>query len=238
MSFFDRTVKAGLLLTKFSIFLFLFFAFVPVGYNLQVFMERQTPQMKVFNNDHQYDGIIVLGGCMSADLSAIYGVPIITDSCERILEGIKLHKRFPNARFVYTGGSGRIGNQKDKGADAARSLMQELDVDVRNIVFEKDSRNTYENAVLSRDLVHPLVNEKWLLVTSALHMPRASSVFCQNGWHNITPYPVDYRTDGTYKLSFMSPIHNYRYLTKAVKEVVGILAYRFAGKLSFKACAK
>ncbi len=63
------------------------------------------------------------------------------------------------------------------------------------ITAEEQSRNTIENAVFSRLLAHPKPGERWLLVTSAFHMPRAIAAFRAAGFA-VEAYPVDWRTRG------------------------------------------
>ena len=63
------------------------------------------------------------------------------------------------------------------------------------LTLEDRSRNTIENAVYSKALAQPKPGERWLLVTSALHMPRAMGAFRQAGFA-VEAYPVDYQTNG------------------------------------------
>ena len=70
-----------------------------------------------------------------------------------------------------------------------------LGIPAERIELEDRSRNTVENAVFTRALVNPKPNERWLLVTSAAHMPRAIGTFRQAGFP-IEAYPVDWRTSG------------------------------------------
>ena len=58
-------------------------------------------------------------------------------------------------------------------------------------MLEDQSRNTRENAIFTRRLVDPKPGERWLLVTSAWHMPRAIGVFRKAGFE-IEAFPVDY----------------------------------------------
>ncbi len=61
--------------------------------------------------------------------------------------------------------------------------------------FEDRSRDTWENAVFTKELVQPKPGERWLLVTSATHMPRSVGIFRKIGF-DVIPYPVDYQTGG------------------------------------------
>ena len=87
-----------------------------------------------------------------------------------------------------------------------------------------------ENAVLSKLLVSPQVDENWLLVTSAFHMPRSMAIFCKVGWP-MQAYPVDFRSrkDNLLRLDWDFAKH-LKNLNMAYKEWLGIIAYKVAGK--------
>ena len=72
-------------------------------------------------------------------------------------------------------------------------------------------------------MIHPKPHEKWILVTSAAHMPRSVLLFQHFGW-NVIPYPVDYHTDGSmsYELTF-NPCHIVALWTHSLHEWVGLL---------------
>ncbi|HLO75725.1 MAG TPA: YdcF family protein, partial [Magnetospirillum sp.] len=139
----------------------------------------------------QVDGIIVLGGAIDPVLSEEHGQPAIRASGERLFALVELARRFPQARVIYTGGSGSAVRQDAKDAPVAQALLESIGVDRGRVIFEAESRNTWENAELSRAMVRPAPEETWLLVTSAIHMPRSVGVFRAAGWP-VTAYPVDY----------------------------------------------
>src|SRR5262249_32669385 len=87
------------------------------------------------------------------------------------------------------------------------------------------------NAAFTRDLVSPKPDELWLLVTSAYHMPRAVGVFRHAGF-KVEPYPVDYRTHSQKDLTrlFETVGDGIKRTDLAVKEWVGLLAYRLSGR--------
>ena len=87
----------------------------------------------------------------------------------------------------------KVSNQNYKAADVAKRLFKEQGLDTSRIIFERESRNTWENAVFTKNLVKPKVGEKWVLITTAWHMPRSMGVFCKLEW-DVIPYPVDYQT--------------------------------------------
>ena len=71
-------------------------------------------------------------------------------------------------------------------------IFHKLGIAVDRIHYEDQSRNTAENAVLTKRVVKPSDGGQWIVITSAFHMPRAIGTFRKAGWQAI-PYPVDYR---------------------------------------------
>ena len=178
------------------------------------------------------DGIIVLGGAEDIARSAIWKQAEVNDSAERFLASIELARRYPNARFVFTSGSGSLLDQELKGADVAKILYRQQGLDISRTLFERESRNTAENASLSKALVNPGPGENWILVTSAFHMPRSIGIFCKAGWPMIA-FPVDHRTMPGHLLRADAGIlGNLNNLSIAVKEWIGLVAYYLSGRTS------
>ena len=99
------------------------------------------------------------------------------------------------------------------------------------LVFEEQSRNTHQNAVLTRALVQPKPGETWLLVTSASHMPRAMGVFRRAGWGDIIPWPVNYRTGRSAAAMYDAPFPDrLGQVEWAVREYIGLTAYWLMGR--------
>ena len=112
----------------------------------------------------------------------------------------------------------------------ARILFDQLGLAERAIIYESESRNTAENARNSKELVAPEAGENWLLITSAFHMPRSIGVFCRQGWP-VQPYPVDHATQkGNLARMEFAFENNLSLLNTAIKEWVGLIAYRLSGR--------
>ncbi|HOZ31490.1 MAG TPA: YdcF family protein [Tabrizicola sp.] len=178
------------------------------------------------------DGIIVLGGAEETGATRHWGGAQLNDAGERLIEGAALALRHPQARLVFTGGSARVGRDEDTTDPSlmVRDLWLGLGVAPDRIVLEQASRNTTENAALTRDLVQPQAGEVWVLVTSAFHMPRAHATFTRQGW-DVVAWPVDFRSGdladgrGIWRLD-----RNLQGLNLALKEYLGTLVYRVMGK--------
>jgi uncharacterized SAM-binding protein YcdF (DUF218 family) len=201
----------------------------PLGNALLLPLEQRFPPWDPSRGPP--DGIIVLGGAISPDVSAARGAVALDEAAERITATAELARRYPNARIVFAGGSNAL--VFEEGAEAAFAVreLEALGVAHDRIAAEEQSRNTIENAVFSRLIANPKPGERWLLVTSAYHMPRAMAVFRAAGFP-VEPYPVDWRTRGPIDAvrPFVSLGDGLRRTDTAVHEWVGLLAYRLSGK--------
>jgi len=176
-------------------------------------------------------GIIVLGGAIDPGVSTARGHTAMTDSGERQLEAAALALRYPNAKLVFTGGPNPFLHGSGTEAQFAVSQWGSLGIPVDRVIAESASRNTYENAILTRNLVQPNPGERWLLVTSAFHMPRSMGIFRKAGFP-VEAYPVDYRTEGNlWRLRPMREVSDglHRF-DLAVREWVGLAGYYFTDK--------
>ncbi len=165
----------------------------PVGHWLIAVLENRFPV--VHELPKPITGIVTLGGTIGQFMTAARGQPSLTDGAERLTEFVALARRHPKARLVFSGGSGSLTRQDVKEADAARLFFRRMGLDVSRILFERQSRTTFETATLTPALTRPGAGERWVLITSALHMPRAIGAFRKAGWSPL-PYPVDFRTFG------------------------------------------
>lgn len=178
----------------------------------------------------QIDGIMMLGGAEDIILSALWDQVETGGGAERFLSFLTLARRYPDARLVFSGGSGLILHQEYKGADVAKRLFREQGLELSRVDLESNSRNTYENAVFSKAQIKPGTGETWILITSASHMPRAVGAFCKAGWPMI-PYPVDHRSRPGNLLRIDPDFsRNPGSLKTGMREWVGLLAYYATGK--------
>ncbi len=205
-------------------------AFLPVGEWLLYPLEAQFPANPPL--PEKVDGIIVLGGPEDAVLSLVWEQVEVDEAAERFLASIALSRRYPQAKIVFTSGSGSLGNQRLKGADVARKLYEEQGLDPSRLVFESESRNTVENVSLSKALLKPAPGATWVVVTSAFHMPRSIGIFCKASWPVIA-YPVDHRTfKGNLIRTDIGLIGNLNDFSLGFKEWLGLTVSFITGRIS------
>jgi uncharacterized SAM-binding protein YcdF (DUF218 family) len=180
----------------------------------------------------QVTGIIVLGGGMDADINAIRKGYELDRSGDRFVEALRLAQLYPAAKILISGGGGVFAPGSDTEAAAGQRFFLDFGIDPNRILQEGASRNTEENAQLTRDLLNPQPGDTWLLVTSAFHMPRSVGLFRKAGF-DVVPWPADYLTSGaeTPSIKLDQPAENLSIATMAMREWVGLLAYRLTGKI-------
>lgn len=176
-----------------------------------------------------YVGMVVLGGSTeSSNVVAAHSQPLLNDAAERMTAPLAMLQHNPHLRVLYTGG----GNPKDAISEAQRAkiFFDSLDLTRNKVVYESASRTTHENATLSAQLPGVDITQRWLLVTSAWHMPRSMATFAKAGW-NVTAYPVDFRTGATTPWTEYSLAPALRTWQLALHELLGTLVYRITGRL-------
>ena len=169
---------------------FLACAALPIGAWLLAPLENRFPMPAL---PAQVDGIIVLGGAIQPALSADRGTLALNGKAERLVGFAALARRYPEAKLVFTGGSGSLLHPDLREGDWIGAFLDAAGIARSRVIIERNSRNTQQNAAMSKALVHPTPGQTWLLVTSARHMPRSVGVFRHLGW-KVIAYPVDYLT--------------------------------------------
>ena len=206
-------------------------AYLPVGNWLFLPLEERFPR-PALSAIAEPAGIIVLGGALNPLIGKSRGVVAVNEAAERFIAGAELLRKFPNAKFVFTGGGAAMLLPDTAEAEGVKSLLfPALGLPADRLILESKSRNTYENAVFTKELLAPKANERWILVTSAFHMPRAVACFRKAGF-TLIPWPVDYRTRGMEDLTlfFAQPSEGLKRVDKGMREWIGLLVYWLSGK--------
>jgi uncharacterized SAM-binding protein YcdF (DUF218 family) len=162
-----------------------------------------------------------------------HGGPVVRASADRLITAAALARRYPNARIVFTGGSGNLLSNDAREADYAAELFESLGISRERLTLERRARNTQENAEFAKALAAPKGGERWLLLTSAYHMPRAVGLFRKAGFA-VEPYPVDWRVAGTADLLTLRvlSVEGLGRVDTGAREWMGLAAYWLSGKTS------
>jgi uncharacterized SAM-binding protein YcdF (DUF218 family) len=226
-----RFARTGRRLAFASLIVLAIIGLSPLGNVLILPLEDRFPPWNAA--DGAPDGIIVLGGAISPDVSAARNEVALNESAERLTVAAELALRYPRARIVFSGGSGALIFGEGTEAEFAARVFESFGIPRGRVILEDRSRNTLENAILSKDLARPQPGERWLLVTSAYHMPRAIGIFRKAGF-DVEPYPVDWRTRGNADAlrPFPTVGDGLRRTDTAVREWAGLAAYWLMGMSS------
>ncbi|MFT3750157.1 MAG: YdcF family protein [Agriterribacter sp.] len=191
------------------------------------------PEKYTMQNGEIYSAGIILGGF--AGMNKADHKTYFNENVDRFLQTALLYKEGHIKKIVIAAGDASIINKNDfREADFARGQLVLLGIPLSDIFIDRNSRNTAENAVNSKKIIDSLgLPSPYLLITSAMHMPRAMKTFSKAGL-NIKPYPCAYN---------VTPFEQYaidEYLVPSavalrnwngyLKEVVGLLMYRFLGR--------
>jgi uncharacterized SAM-binding protein YcdF (DUF218 family) len=201
-------------------------AFSPLPRLVMWPLENRFPQQDAAKGP--VAGIIVLGGAVGV----ARGDVVLTTAAARMTKAVELARLHLQAKLVFTGGAANLISPVTKTeADGAKLLFEGLGLPSGRVVLEDRSRNTRENAIFTKALVEPRPGERWLLVTSAWHMPRSMGVFRKAGFA-VEAFPVDYLTESELpefvRVSGRAP-RGLSIADDGFKEWVGLVAYRLAG---------
>ena len=212
-----------------SVLLLAICGFSPLGNLLLYPLESRFPPWDAARGSP--DGIVVLGGSIDADVSAAHGTAVVGGGADRIIAAAALAHRYPKTRLIFTGGSGRLISNDAREADYVAALFESLGISSERLVMERRSRNTQENAEFSMAMANPKPGERWLLVTSAFHMPRSVGVFRKAGFA-VQAYPVDWRVGrGGDVLRFNAVLlEGLGRVDTGMREWLGLIAYWATGR--------
>lgn len=231
-----RVRSAGRLVVA-ALALMLVLGFSPLGnwllYPLEQRFERPTSEVADPSRLGRFAGIILLGGFENGRVTTARGTIALNEAAERLTETVRLARALPDVRVVYAGGAARLLLAEDDAAAAIASYMVALGVDRSRIVVDDRSRTTWENAWFLHEVLKPRAGERYLLVTSAAHMPRSIGTFRKVGFE-VEAWPADYITAGGADLVRPMPtlLVGLKRVDAAVKEWIGLVGYFASGRSS------
>jgi uncharacterized SAM-binding protein YcdF (DUF218 family) len=219
--------RRGRVLVGVSALGFFLLAVTPIGPAMLLALEQRIPRPAALPS--KIDGILVLGGAVEPALSLSYGETVFNSAVARVLAGIALARKYPDAKLALIGGEGGFVTVGLPESRATLRFVVDQGIAAERVILEEHSRSTHENAVSAKELIRPAPGATWILITSAYHMPRAITSFDAVDWP-VIPYPVDYRIDPQTGLrASFSLLDGLGASTLAGKEWAGLLGYRLMG---------
>ncbi len=216
--------------------------FLRVGFILLIFFTNpfivntvlqwwEIPSRNASLIEQPYDVGIVLGGSMRYYNNEASRV-VYASSVDRMLQAIQLYHDKKIRKILLSGGSGYVMFEDWKEAAWLAQLLYKCGVPVEDVIIENDSRNTYENAVFSTQILKTnQYGNRFLLITSATHMRRSLMCF-ENAGLKVEHFSVDERSGkGIYTPDriIIPDAENINHWDTLIHEWIGIVTYKFAG---------
>ena len=220
-----------------------FISYLPLSNNILYNLENDTFFSKEFvqlnnnslnNFDNEktsmlsmLDGILILGGAVNDGyIPKIRNQVSLNEHAERMTKAVEFFNKDNSLKIMFTGHSGSFFKEDWPEYAFAKRFLNEMGVPNEKIILEKQSRNSYENILYSKDLFNK--DEKWLIISSASHMKRVKLIAKKLEVKNsLFFYPVDFQTGK--KLSYSKLVFNFakglKYWNIIIHEYVGIASY-------------
>lgn len=178
---------------------------------------------------NKVDVVVVLGGMIDAN-TLRGGRPEFHDAVDRLTAALELVLKRRADYILISGGSGLMLQGGLREGDVLKDYLVSLGFPKEKILAERSSRNTRENAVESLKIIQEKKFKSAVLVTSAFHMPRSVRCFKKVGLE-VIPFPVDFKAadHSTFPESFFPSAQGIGDFATAVRELVGLLAYKVSG---------
>jgi len=227
MLWFTRRQKAGKIVVCLGIVLLMLFSYTPFSdISLRLLEYKYTPLTDL----HQFSDIkwvVVLGGGHNSDQKFPVTSQISKSSLSRLVEGIRLHKLLPESSLVLSGGA--VFDPVPE-AKVMAGVAEIMGIGDDNLIIEERSKDTKDQA----QLIHEIVgNERFILVTSALHMPRSMALFQKLGMQPV-PAPTDYlvkKKQGINPGIFFPNADSLQKMERVFHEYLGLTWARLRGQI-------
>jgi uncharacterized SAM-binding protein YcdF (DUF218 family) len=171
--------------------------------------------------------VVVLGGGHTSDPTLPITSQIDGFSLVRLVEGIRIYRKYPSSRLLLSGGG---AFQPVPNAEAMASVAKEIGVNANDMITETKSKDTKDEA----NMIKPMVGSNpFILVTSAWHMPRAMAMFKRQGMNPI-PAPTGHlaKKRGLLKPRAFFPNIDDLYKSKwAIHEYLGMAWAKLRGQI-------
>jgi uncharacterized SAM-binding protein YcdF (DUF218 family) len=221
--------KLVIFFSKLILIIFLFLGYIPLSNFLLSKIEDYIQSSKY--PIQQLTGVVVLGGSFGQGLESKERNEVsLNSSAERLTKVLEIYKKNPRILVLFSGFSGELKAQGWSESDMAKKFFLDQGVKIDNLIFENQSRNTFENIKYSKDII---ANYKgtWGLITSASHMPRSFFTFKKQGLI-LEPINVDYKTGASrmfwINFDISSGLINWNII---FHELIGVAYYKVTNKI-------
>jgi uncharacterized SAM-binding protein YcdF (DUF218 family) len=224
-----KNEKWKLRFKRISVFILIFFS---LGFPIKFLVARWEVAGTRIEKVENYEIGVVLSGM--AEYNKDLNVLSARRGIDRIWQTITLYKKGKLKKILISGDSGYVIRKGLHEADQMKEVLVKWGIPAEDIIVENKSKNTYENAKLTGNILKKNNNnKKFLLITSALHMPRAAACFKKQDL-KFDVFTTDHyymkNTEFTFD-ELLPSIHSFVMWEVYLKEVVGYTVYSLRGYL-------
>ncbi|WP_321314374.1 ElyC/SanA/YdcF family protein [Halarcobacter sp.] len=146
----------------------------------------ETKYKSYINIDSNIKYVLVLGNAHSTNSDISEVSQLSNTALKRLSEGIRIYKKLNSSKLIVSGYAG--DDKLTPHALIAKNAAISLGVPIKDILTQEKAKDTIEEAEY---LKKSIGDEKFILVTSASHMPRAIKIFKSEGLNPI-PAPTEF----------------------------------------------
>jgi len=232
---FTTKQKAGKVLVSVGLVILTLFSYRVVADRLLRPLERQYDTFEITSSsavpktgdESAIKFVVVLGGGHTSDPELPLLSQINTSPLVRLMEGIRIYKKYPGVKLLLSGG-GTLDPLSE--AEVMARIAREMGIPDRDIILESKSKNTRDEALFIKPIVG---NELFVLVTTASHIPRSMALFKKLGMNPI-PSPIGHSVkdgQGLSHYSFFPSPGNIQKTELAIHEYLGITWAKLRGQM-------
>ena len=232
---FTTKQKVGKILVSVGLVILTLFSYRVTADKLLRPLERQYDTFEIksssavpkIENESTIKIVVVLGGGHTSDPELPLLSQINTSPLVRLMEGIRIYKKYPGAKLLLSGG-GAFDPVSE--AEVMARVAREMGVPESDIILETESKDTRDEAMFIKPIVG---KEPFVLVTTASHIPRSMALFKKLGMNPI-PSPIDHSVkdgQGLSPSSFFPSTGNLRKTELAIHEYLGMTWAKLRGQM-------
>ncbi len=211
----------------FLVILYIFSCPAIINYVIETY-EFSTYEVSNAKN-YEY-GIVLTGGLINESQSLGDNIHLGPES-DRLWQAAELYKAKKINKIIISGGDGyhKIDSLIPTENDRSRDFLLKVGVNLEDIIQEKRSVNTHENAKFCKQILSNY-NKNVLVITSAFHLKRALACFekekLKSDWYATSPISRNYN----FNFQDLIPSSNaFNDAETIANELIGLVVYKFMG---------
>lgn len=198
----------------------------------RIFRAYEYPEVNMNTLRDTFDIGIVLGGFTDFNVYPVDDRLNFSSAVNRLTDVLVLYKRGLLKKILISSGDAPFQLIKQKESEEAKKFLLEIGVSEHDIIIESKSRNTYENAKFTKEVLDKqFPNARCMLITSAFHLPRAKRCFDKIGLKTF-PFPAHFFAEKltASPISYISPdVQTFAKWRDVTREWFGLLMYKLQG---------